>query len=337
MKSYACWVSRKITPNPGFLSTHVSSFTDGLTRSEEAFPAAYRLHLLPSSPFAMPDSSPLPRPEIHGHRGCRGSRPENTLPAFLHALALGVDVLELDVVISADKQVVVSHEPWLNPDICLGPDGTPLDSAASSLFNLYLLPYATIRRCDCGQVRQRNFPEQVLQSAFKPLLRHVFAAVEQATPALGRLPVRYSVEVKSSPDGDTVFHPIPSEFLALVLAELHAARVIARTTLMSFDPRILQIAHQQQPDLATCLLVEANQSWNASLHALGFVPTTFGPDYHTVSAKSVQSLRTAFPGLRLVPWTVNEMSDIQRLLAIGVDGLTSDYPERILALQNRRD
>ena len=285
----------------------------------------------------MLHSSPLPRPEVHGHRGCRGLRPENTLPAFLHALALGVDVLELDVVISADKQVVVSHEPWLNPDICLSPDGTPLGSDASSLFNLYQLPYATIRRCDCGQVRQHSFPEQVLQPAFKPLLRHVFAAVEQATLALGRLPVRYSVEVKSSPEGDTIFHPIPSEFLALVLVELRAAQITARTTLLSFDPRILQLAHQQQPALATCLLVEANQSWNASLHALGFMPTTFGPDHRTVSTKAVQSLHADFPGLRLVPWTVNEISDIQRLLAIGVDGLTSDYPERILALLSLSD
>ncbi|GAB3331588.1 glycerophosphodiester phosphodiesterase family protein [Hymenobacter humi] len=278
------------------------------------------------------DRSFNPHPEVHGHRGCRGLRPENTLPAFLYALELGVDVIELDVVISADKQVVVSHEPWLNPSICLDSNGQFIPPSQARQLNLYQLPYAEIRRCDCGQRRHPSFPEQLSQPAYKPLLTEVIAALEAATRQLGRSPVGYSIEVKSSPDGDLIFHPGPEEFLALVLAEVDAAQIRSRTTLLCFDPRILRLAHHNQPNLATCLLLEADQPWHSSIEQLGFQPTTLGPDFSTVTTDSVQQLRTVFPGLRLVPWTVNELPDMRRLMALGVDGITTDYPNRLLSV-----
>ncbi|WP_035559579.1 glycerophosphodiester phosphodiesterase family protein [Hymenobacter sp. IS2118] len=283
--------------------------------------------LIPANNRAAPA-----RPEVHGHRGCRGLRPENTLPAFLHALALGVDVIELDVVISADKQVVVSHEPWLNPLVCLNPDGESIPLADGRNYNLYRLPYATIRRCDCGQLRHPSFPAQVSEPAYKPLLSEVFSTLESASLRLGRPPVKYSVEIKCSPAGDNLFHPAPGEFLPLVLAELAAARVLERTTLLCFDARILQLAHQLQPDLATCFLVEDQVPWSSSLHQLGFLPTTFGPDAATITPAAVQALRDEFPTLRLVPWTVNDLADMQRLLALGLDGMTTDYPDRLIPL-----
>ncbi|UOQ98087.1 glycerophosphodiester phosphodiesterase [Hymenobacter sp. 5317J-9] len=272
------------------------------------------------------------RPEIHGHRGCRGLRPENTIPAFLHALALGVDVLELDVVISADKQVVVSHEPWLNPLFCLNPLGQPIATGTPpQQHNLYQMPYATIRQCDCGQPHP-GFPEQVATPSHKPLLREVLAAVESATSRLGRPPVGYSIEIKSSPELDNIFSPPPSEFLPLVLAELSSMAVLPRTTLLCFDARILQLAHHSLPSLATCLLVEAHQPWVEGIQQLGFVPTTLGPDSHAVSAAAVTALRATFPGLRLVPWTVNTPVDMDCLIRLEVDGITTDYPNRLLSL-----
>ncbi|WP_210514411.1 glycerophosphodiester phosphodiesterase family protein [Hymenobacter terricola] len=282
-------------------------------------------------------SSAVNRPEVHGHRGCRGLRPENTLPAFLHALAVGVDVLEMDVVISADGQVVVSHEPWLNPQICLDPDGQPIESSHIPRFNLYQMPYATIRRCDCGQRRNPAFPEQVSGPAYKPLLREVLTAVEAATRQLGQRPVGYSIEIKSSQEGETIYHPAPADFLSLVLAEVNAAQILPRTTLLCFDSRVLQLAHQQHPTLATCLLVEDNQPWTASIQQLGFVPTTFGPDFTSVTAAAIQQLRVDFPNLRLVPWTVNNPGDMQALYALGVDGITTDYPDRFCALFSPRE
>lgn len=271
-------------------------------------------------------------PEVHGHRGCRGLLPENTIPAFLHALTLGVDVLELDVVVSADRQVVVSHEAWLNPLICRGPHGETLPSTSVSLHNLYHMPYAVIAQCDCG-LPHPDFPEQAAQPACKPLLRDTLAATEaHAAHQRPNAAVGYSVEIKSLPEGDDIYHPAPAEFLPLVLAELDRAGVASRTTLLSFDPRILQLAHQLRPELRTCLLVEPEQEWFSSLQALGFEPATFGPNHRTVTSEAVAKLRSLYPGLRLVPWTVNEPVDFHRLLVIGVEGITTDYPDRLLAL-----
>lgn len=277
------------------------------------------------------------RPEVHGHRGCRGLRPENTLPAFLHALALGVDVLELDVIISADHQVVVSHEPWLNPFICRGPSGEILAADELRRFNLYQMPYRQIKQCDCG-LAHPGFPQQISQPAVKPLLRDVLAATEAHATRHGRRPPGYSVEIKSLSEGDNIYHPAPPEFFALVLAELEKATVVSRTTLLCFDPRVLRQAHAVRPELRTCLLVEPEQDWLPSLRDLGFVPTTFGPNQSTVTTATLSGLRTQYPALRLVPWTVNEPVDFHRLIALGVDGITTDYPDRLIALlQGRRE
>lgn len=272
------------------------------------------------------------RPEIHGHRGCRGLLPENTIPGFLHALALGVDVLEMDVVISADNQVVVSHEPWLNPNICLDPTGKAIEPDNPPRFNLYQMPYHIIRQCDSGQLQHPAFPTQQNQAAYKPLLREVLSAVSIATQQLGREPVQFSIEIKSLPESDNTFHPTPERFLSLVLAELYTAQVLSRTTLLCFDVRILQLSHQQLPSLATCLLVEEEQAWLPSLLSLGYAPTTFGPNQCTVTVPGVKQLRTAFPKLRLVPWTANTRSDMQHLIDVQVDGITTDYPNVLLSL-----
>lgn len=281
----------------------------------------------------MPVSSQSRVPELHGHRGCRGLRPENTLPAFLHAVSLGVDVLEMDVVISADHQVVVSHEPWLNPSICLDPEGRTIENSPTTpRFNLFQMTYSTISQCDCGQRRHPLFPEQVPEPAHKPLLREVLAAVEAAPRSAGRLPIRYAIEIKSAPFENTIFQPAPEYFVSLVVAEINKAQVLARTTLLCFDQRILRLVHRHHSGLATCLLLEADQSWFSSIQDLGFVPTTLGPDFTTVTAVAVRELRSQYPNLRLVPWTVNQQLDMLALIALGVDGITTDYPDRFLAL-----
>ena len=271
-------------------------------------------------------------PLIHGHRGCRGLLPENTLPAFLHALELGVDVLELDVVISADQQVVVSHEPWLSAAICLDAADHRIAPEQQRQHNLYRMRYADIRRCDCGSLQRPQFPQQRPVPAPKPLLRDVLAAVEAATQRLGRPLVGYSIEVKSSPAGDGIYHPSPAVFLELVVAEIARAAVADHSTILSFDARILQHARANWPGLATCLLSEASEPWLTSIAQLGFVPAAYGPDFRSVTPAALQQLRATYPTLAVVPWTVNESDDIQRLATLGVDGITTDYPDRAIAL-----
>ena len=276
---------------------------------------------------------PVPhRPEVHGHRGCRGLLPENTLPAFLHALALGVDVLEMDVIISADQQVVVSHEPWLSTRLGRGPAGQRLVPSQERSYNLYQLPYAIIRSCVVGEWPHPDFTQQQASPSYRPLLREVLQATEAACQRLGRPPVGYSIEVKSTPAGDGVFHPGPEAFTELVLAEIYAAAVQPRTTLLSFDPRILQVARQVAPAQRLCLLSETDVPAATLFQQLGFVPEVFGPDYRLLTRARVADLAVAYPDLRLVPWTINSEADLREVLTWGVAGITTDYPDRLLAL-----
>jgi len=273
-----------------------------------------------------------PRPEVHGHRGCRGLLPENTLPAFLHALSLGVDALELDVVISADQQVVISHEPWLSARLGRGPAGEHIDPQGEQSYNLYQLPYATIRQCMVGEWPHPSFPNQQPHPSYRPLLRELLFIAEVACQQLGRPPVGYSIELKSTPAGDNIFHPVPARFAELVLAEVHTAAVQARTTLLSFDARILQAARQQAPAQALCLLNETPTSVTRLFEQLGFVPEFFGSDHRLLSTSLIQEVSAVYPQLRLVPWTVNELPDLQQALDWGVYGITTDYPNRLLDL-----
>lgn len=274
--------------------------------------------------------------EVHGHRGCRGLRPENTLPAFLHALALGVDVLELDVVISQDHQVVVSHEPWLSAMLGRGPQGQPISAAEEQRYNLYQMPYAAICRCPVGEWPHSGFPGQQPVPSYRPLLREVLQRVKSACQQLGRPMVGFSVELKSTLAGDAIWHPTPAVFVDLLVAELAAAHVEAHTTLLSFDPRILQATRQAYPKLALCLLVEDYLPPVPELFAeLGFVPASLGPDFQLLSAARLQELRSAYPGLRLIPWTVNTPADLRMVQSWQPDGITTDYPDRLLSQLGR--
>ncbi|UPL49093.1 glycerophosphodiester phosphodiesterase family protein [Hymenobacter sublimis] len=274
----------------------------------------------------------LPFPEVHGHRGCRGLRPENTIPAFLHALTLGVDVVELDVVISADNQVVVSHEPWMSAAICRTPAGQPIPFEQQKQHNVYQLPYATIRQYDCGLTRHPYYPEQMPEPAHKPLLREVVQALDKLAFQLGRRPVRFSIELKSTPEGDGIYHPTPSRFLELVLLELRALSLLARTTLLCFDKRVLQAARQLLPALPLCLLVEDEKPLSAHLMELGFIPSLYGPEFRLLTPELITELRQQH--IDLVPWTVNEPADLRHVLAYQPKGITTDYPDRLLALRS---
>ncbi|RSK46681.1 glycerophosphodiester phosphodiesterase family protein [Hymenobacter perfusus] len=274
----------------------------------------------------------LPFPQIHGHRGCRGLLPENTLPAFRRAVEIGVEVIELDVVISADQQVVVSHEPWMSATICRQPDGRPILPAEQGQHNLYSMSYADIRTYDCGLTQHPGFPLQQPQPAVKPLLREVVAELDKLAWSLGQPAVRYSVEIKSSPAYEPGFQPSPARFLELVLAELQATGILARTTLLCFDKRVLQLAHVQCPELPLCLLVEDAQPLELHLAGLGFRPHVYGPDFRLLTPDVAASLRGL--GIGLVPWTVNEPADLQRVLRLHPTGITTDYPDRLLALRS---
>ncbi|MGI4833704.1 MAG: glycerophosphodiester phosphodiesterase family protein [Janthinobacterium lividum] len=268
----------------------------------------------------------LVRPQLHGHRGCRGLFPENTLPAFLHALTLGVDALELDVVISADNQVVVAHEPWLSAHLGLSPAGQPIDSSQEHQYNLYQMNYDSIRQCRVGVFSHPLFPQQQVAPTYRPLLREVLLATEAACQQLGRLPVSYSIEVKSTLATEGLYHPRPAEFVRLVLGACPAA-VLSRITLLSFDVRILKEVRCQQPSLDVCLLTEIPFDPATVFQELGFIPEVFGPDYYVVSPELIQELHNRYSALQLVCWTLNDSDALKKAAKWGLAGITTDYPD----------
>lgn len=261
--------------------------------------------------------------------------PENTVPAFLHAAELGCDWLELDVVLTGDGQVLVSHEPWMSARICLTPAGDSLTQEQGRALNIYRMSLAEAQAFDCGSRPHPDFPEQHLQRHHKPTLREVVEAVEEHILMNGLSPVSYNIEIKSRPEWYGVYQPQPGEMTRTVLNEIDALGISERCLLQSFDPAILEAAHVQDPNLLLALLVENEDGLEKNLARLSFTPQVYSPWFPLVDARTARRLREL--DISLVVWTVNDLADMQRMVGLGVDGIISDHPERVLELLDARD
>ncbi len=277
-----------------------------------------------SQPAEGPAAPPF---DVQGHRGARGLLPENTVPAFLRALELGVTTLELDTVIARDATVVVSHEPWMSAAICSQPDGTPVPQEQEQTFRLFEMTYDEVARYDCGRRGNPRFPTQAALPAVKPRLRDVIEAAEAYAAAHDRPPPRYNIETKARPDWDGVFTPDPETFTRLLYDVLVETGVKDRATLQSFDVRTLQAGRRLDPSWHLALLVEQEEDrgLEANLDVLGFLPEVYSPDSQLVDEALVAAAHAK--GLLVIPWTVNTMDEMQRLKALGIDGVITDYPD----------
>ncbi|TAE49317.1 MAG: glycerophosphodiester phosphodiesterase [Bacteroidetes bacterium] len=272
--------------------------------------------------------------DIQGHRGCRGHMPENTVAGFIRALDMGVNTLEMDVVISRDGQVLLSHEPFLSHEICLTAEGKEISAEEEYTYNLYQMDYDSIRRCDCGTKVHPRFPVQEKMPAVKPLLSEVIRAAEAHARATGRALPLYNIETKCAPQGDTIYHPVPAEFVELLVKVIDTEGIAERVTIQSFDPRSLQVAHQRYPNLHLALLIENEFDAEENLRSLGFTPQIYSPAFELVDEALVALCRSK--DMKLIPWTLNEEADIRRMLDLGVDGIISDYPDRVIQAVKQR-
>jgi len=275
--------------------------------------------------------------DIEGHRGCRGLMPENTIPAFIKALDLGVTTLELDVCISQDGQVVVSHEPYMNALFCSKPDGSPVTKAEEKSLNLYNMPYSEIKKYDSGSRGNALFIEQQKIATFKPLLLDVFKACEQHIK-LKKLPkVQYNIEIKSEENEYGISQPkTVKEFSDLVYQEIIRQIAPERVVLQSFDFNVLKFWHLQfksgqYKKLRLSALV-ADEMLDPSLEKLGFNPDIFSPYYKHLIKRRVDMCHEK--GIKVVPWTVNEVLNMKEIIGLGVDGLITDYPNRFFQMKD---
>jgi glycerophosphoryl diester phosphodiesterase len=286
--------------------------------------------------------------DIEAHRGGRARRPENTLPAFADALSMGVDTLELDMGVTRDGVVVVSHERGLNPDLTRTPDGDYI-AAEIPFVDLTL---AQVKQFDVGQIRPGSayaarFPDQLAIPGTRiPTLAEVFALVRRS----GDRHVRLNIETKIDPHRPAEA-PDPQHFVTAVLELLRREKFRDRVLIQSFDWRTLQLIQQQAAEIPTVYLTEQSgpdatvPADAPSLWTAGFDPRDHGgslprtikaaggsiwsPDYGDVDARSIEEAHRL--GLPVIVWTVNQPADMARLIDIGVDGIISDRPDLLRA------
>ncbi len=264
--------------------------------------------------------------DIQGHRGCRGLMPENTIPAFLKAVDLGVTTLELDVVITKDNQVLVSHEPFMNAAFCLDSLSEPITLDDEKNFNIYEMDLEEVKKYDCGSKPHERFPQQEKMHATKPLLSEVFDAVEKYIAQNKLAQVNYNIEIKSEEAWDDLYHPSPQVFSEIVFRLINQKMDWERITIQSFDFRILRYFHNAYPKVRLAILVENNDGVDQNLKNLGFNPPIYSCDFELLSQADVKQLHDL--GIKVIPWTVNETVDMRRLIDWDVDGLITDYPDR---------
>lgn len=278
----------------------------------------------------------LPKFDVQGHRGARGLKPENTIPAFLTALDYGVTTLELDVVITKDKKVLVSHEPWMFSGICLTPDGNTISEKDEKRYNIYELTYEEVKKFDCGSIGNARFPEQEKMKISKPLLSDVIVAAETHIKSYTRYEVDYNIEIKSEKELYGKFQPHPEEFSDLVFNLIDQYLPLDRVVIQSFDFKVLQYFHEKYPQVRLAALVENEKSAEANLKELGFIPSIYSPYFKLLDNNTVKELKTKVVSsdekkprkMRVIPWTVNEEKDMLALKGMGVDGFITDYPNR---------
>jgi glycerophosphoryl diester phosphodiesterase len=261
------------------------------------------------------------------HRGGRGLMPENTIPAMLNAIDLGVTTLEMDAVISRDKKVVVSHDPYFNANITTTPDGKFLSKEEASKLLLYGMDYEDIKKYDLGLKPHPDFPRQQKIAVHKPLLSDLIKATETYAKEKGKTPLWYNIETKSKEGGDGKQHPAPEEFVDLLVAVIQSEGIAPRTVIQSFDFRTLRLVHQKYPAIKTSMLIENTdkRSLDAQLKELGFVPFVYSPHFSLVTPQLIKACHNK--NIKVIPWTVNTKEDIEKLKTIGVDGVISDYPD----------
>lgn len=264
--------------------------------------------------------------DLQGHRGCRGLMPENTIPAMLRAVELQVTTLEMDVVITGDSQVLVSHEPFFSHELTTLPTGDTITEAEEKS-NIFRMSYFECTKYDVGVKEHPRFRAQKKMRAIKPLLSELIDTVETYLRQ-HRSALCYNIEIKSTPLTDGIFHPAPTTFCELVMAVVKLKGITARAIIQSFDPRPLQYIHKRWPAQQTSLLVEESDTRNVEqqIAGLGFTPSIYSPEYTKVNKDMVIDCHRR--GMKIIPWTVNDSASVHSLRTMGVDGMITDYPDR---------
>lgn len=297
--------------------------------------------------------------DVQAHRGGMALLPENTIPAMLNAVKLGAKTLELDVVISGDGKVVVSHDAYMSANFMTKPDGTEISKDEEKNLSLFQMTYDSISRYQSGVKAHPMFPQQVKLKTHKPLLSDLIDSVEAYVKANKLKPIYYNIETKCSPMGDGKYNPSPEIFVNTMMEVINRKGIKKRVIIQSFDVRTLKILHQIEPTVSLSLLVQGKMNLteeqlkkyglsakevadyfkqinttkgglDEEIANLGFVPNIYSPYYSGVNAEMVKKAHDK--KMQIVPWTVDKEEDMLALGKLGVDGIITNSPDILIKL-----
>lgn len=263
--------------------------------------------------------------EIHGHRGCRGYYPENTLQGFLHALSLKTNAIEMDVVISRDHKVVISHEHFMHHKKCLWPNLKSISKEDEAKLLLFQMDYSEIKTFDCGLLPHPNYPLVINANACKPLLSELIEQAEIACKAMAREPIIYNIEIKSDASLVGKAQPNYDTFIHLIFEIIHNYKIENRVIVQSFDKEILKAIKIAYPKLVLSLLIEDEIAPMVHIDQLGFLPDILASDYIYLNKQHVEILQSQ--NIKVFAFTVNQIADIQKMLSFEIDAIITDYPD----------
>jgi glycerophosphoryl diester phosphodiesterase len=297
--------------------------------------------------------------DVQAHRGGMALMPENTIPTMLNAVKLGAKTLELDVVISKDGKVVVSHDPYMSAVFMSKADGSDITKEEEKGLSLFQMSYDSISHYTSGIKSHPMFPEQLKLKTHKPLLSDLIDSVEAYVKVNKLKPVYYNIETKCSPMGDGIYNPTPAVFVKTMMEVINKKGIQKRVMIQSFDGRTLKILHETEPELKLSLLVSGKMELTEEqlkkyglsakevedyfkkvstskggleedLKNLGFVPAIYSPYYTGVNAEMVKKAHDQ--KMQIVPWTVDKEEDMIALGKLGVDGIITNSPDVLIKL-----
>ena len=270
--------------------------------------------------------------DVQAHRGGMGLYPEESLAAMLNAVDLGVNTLEMDLCITQDREVILSHDTYFHARYATRPDGSPVLPDDEKVF-LFSLSYADIQTWDVGMRANPDWPEKVCVPATKQRASEVIAAVEKYTAEKGLPPLYYNIEIKSSEDWDGGVEgkdwPYYQEFTDLCMAMLESLNLGDRLIIQCFDERSLNYIHRNYPGHRLAYLVEDWETdYDEYMAKLEFMPEWLSPPHGNVDEALMK--RAHADGMKVVTWTVDEPDEMRRLMDLRVEAIISNYPDRLL-------
>lgn len=266
-----------------------------------------------------------------GHRGARGLMPENTIPAMKKAIDVGANMIEVDVHITKNGKVVVYHDDSFDPNYTLMPDGSEIPEIDRKKYTFYQMDYKEIKPFLIGTKKYLQFPDQQRLASYTPELVELIDSVEDYSKSINLPAVYYLIEIKSNPSTDGFAQPSPEEYVKILMNVVNPKKLGKRLIIQSFDMRPLKILHRDYPKVALGYLTGDHKiGFEENITKLGFNPTFYNPQQGLVNASLIKACHDR--DILIAPWTVQTISEMKAMKALGVDGIITDYPNLLKEL-----